>query len=85
MGKTLLDLIESRFGKVTAFDGRLCAWTGSVPRDIRDLAKALKTDSGSVADCMPVFEAPKRGRRSAAVSEEKDESGTVLLDNESGI
>ena len=47
----------------------------------------MKEDVGEVCDVvadgapLPV----KRGRRSAAVSEEKDESGTILLDNENGI
>jgi hypothetical protein len=68
--KTLLELIEARFGKVTAFDGRLCVWMGSLSMDIRDIARLMKVDSGDVADCIPAFEPVKRGRRSAAVTEE---------------
>ena len=66
---TLLERIEKRFGKVTAFDGRLCAWMGSLSMDIRDIARFLKCDSGDVADAMPAFEPVKRGRRNAAVSD----------------
>ena len=80
--KTLLQEIEARYGKVTAFDGRLAFWANSVPHDIRDVARFLKCDSGDVCDAMPVFEPAKRRRRSAAVSdgvqdEEKEESGTI--------
>ena len=91
MGKSLLERIEARFGKCTAFDGRIAAWFG-LPEsatcwDLRDIARLMKEDVGEVCDVvadgapLPV----KRGRRSAAGSEEKDESGTILLDNESGI
>ena len=85
MGKSLLERIESRFGKCTAFDGRIAAWFGATCWDLRDIARLMKEDVGEVCDCMPAFEPVKRGRRSAAVSEEKDESGTILLDNENGI
>jgi hypothetical protein len=69
MGKkelTLLERIEVVYGKITAFDGRLAFWANSVPNDVRDVARRLRADVGDVCDCMPVFEAPKRGRRSAA-------------------
>ena len=74
MGKkelTLLERIEARFGKCVAFDGRLAAWFGDTRTcwDLRDIARLMKEDVGEVCDCMPVFEAPKRGRRSAAVSD----------------
>ena len=72
MGKkelTLLERIEAVYGKITAFDGRLAFWANSV-NDVRDVARRLRADVGDVCDCMPVFEAPKRGRRSAAVTEE---------------
>jgi len=75
MGKkelTLLERIEVVYGKITAFDGRLAFWANSVPHDVRDVARRLRADVGDVCDCMPVFEAPKRGRRSAAVSEPLD-------------
>ena len=67
MGKSLLERIESRFGKCTAFDGRIAAWFGVACWDLRDIARLMKEDVGEVCDCMPVFEAPKRGRRSASV------------------
>ena len=70
MSKTLLERIEARFGKCTAFDGRIAAWFGATCWDLRDIARLMKEDVGDVCDCMPVFEAPKRGRRSAAVTEE---------------
>ena len=70
--KTLLTRIESRFGKVTAFDGRLCVWIGQSVMDIRDIARLMKVDSGDVADCIPMFEPVKRGRRSAAVAESEE-------------
>ena len=73
MGKSLLERVEAIYGKITAFDGRLAFWANSVPHDVRDVARRLRADVGDVCDCMPVFEAPKRGRRSAAVSEEKEE------------
>jgi hypothetical protein len=63
----LLERIESRFGKCTAFDGRIAAWFGATCWDLRDIARLMKEDVGEVCDCMPVFEAPKRGRRSAAI------------------
>ena len=72
MGKSLLERIEARFGKCTAFDGRIAAWFGATCWDLRDIARLMKEDVGDVCDCMPDFEAPKRGRRSAAVSEEKE-------------
>ena len=75
MGKkelTLLERIEVVYGKITAFDGRLAFWANSVPNDVRDVARRLRADVGDVCDCMPVFEAPKRGRRSAAVSDSSD-------------
>ena len=92
MGKkelTLLERIESRFGKCVAFDGRIAAWFGDTRTcwDLRDIARLMKEDVGEVCDVvadgapLPV----KRGRKSAAVSEEKDESGTILLDSENGI
>ena len=67
MGKSLLERIESRFGKCTAFDGRIAAWFGTTCWDLRDIARLMKEDVGEVCDCMPVFEAPKRGRRSVSV------------------
>jgi hypothetical protein len=70
--KTLLERIEAVYGKVTAFDGRLAFWANSVPHDVRDVARRLRADVGDVCDVMPVFEAPKRGRRSAAASDEKE-------------
>jgi hypothetical protein len=71
--KTLLERIEAVYGKVTAWDSRSCFWANSVPHDVRDVARRLKADVGDVCDVMPVFEAPKRGRRSAAVTEEQTE------------
>ena len=87
MGKSLLERIEARFGKCTAFDGRIAAWFGATCWDLRDIARVMKEDVGEVCDVVADGAPPpvKRGRRSAAVSEEKDESGTILLDNESGI
>ena len=73
MGKSLLERIEARFGKCTAFDGRIAAWFGATCWDLRDIARLMKEDVGDVCDCMPVFEAPKRGRRSAAVSDSVQE------------
>ena len=67
MGKSLLERSEARFGKCTAFDGRIAAWFGATCWDLRDIARLMKEDVGEVCDCMPVFEAPKRGRRSASV------------------
>ena len=73
MGKSLLERIEARFGKCTAFDGRIAAWFGE-PRtcwDLRDIARLMKEDVGEVCDVvadgapLPV----KRGRKSAAVSD----------------
>ena len=72
MGKSLLERIEARFGKCTAFDGRIAAWFGATCWDLRDIARLMKEDVGEVCDCMPAFEPVKRGRRSAAVSEEKE-------------
>ena len=76
MGKkelTLLERIESRFGKCVAFDGRIAAWFGDTRTcwDLRDIARLMKEDVGEVCDVvadgapLPV----KRGRRSAAVSD----------------
>lgn len=76
--KTLLERIEAVYGKVTAWDSRLCFWANSVPHDVRDVARRLRADVGDVCDVMPVFEAPKRGRRSAAVAEE---SGEIQSEN----
>ena len=73
MGKSLLERIEARFGKCTAFDGRIAAWFGATCWDLRDIARLMKEDVGDVCDCMPVFEAPKRGRRSAAGSDSVQE------------
>jgi hypothetical protein len=70
--KTLLERIEAVYGKVTAFDGRLAFWANSVPHDVRDVARRLRADVGDVCDAMPVFEAPKRGRRSTAVAADLD-------------
>ena len=67
MGKSLLERVEAVYGKITAFDGRLAFWANSVPNDVRDVARRLRADVGDVCDCMPVFEAPKRGRRSVSV------------------
>ena len=78
MGKTLLERIEAVYGKVTAFDGRLAFWANSVPHDVRDVARRLKADVGDVCDAMPVFEAPKRGRRSAAVTGDIDGSDSEV-------
>jgi hypothetical protein len=71
---TDLDLLEQQYGKVTAYDGRSVFWTNLGVFDIRDAAKRLKVGIADVADAMPEFAPAKRGRRSAAVSEEKDES-----------
>ena len=73
MGKSLLERIEARFGKCTAFDGRIAAWFGfgATCWDLRDIARLMKEDVGEVCDVVadgaphPV----KRGRRSAAVSD----------------
>ena len=71
MGKSLLERIESRFGKCTAFDGRIAAWFGATCWDLRDIARLMKEDVGEVCDVvadgapLPV----KRGRRSATVSD----------------
>ena len=67
MGKSLLERVEAVYGKITAFDGRLAFWTNLGVFDVRDVARRLRADVGDVCDCMPVFEAPKRGRRSASV------------------
>jgi hypothetical protein len=82
--KTLLERIEAVYGKVSAFDGRLCFWANSVPHDVRDVARRLRADVGDVCDAMPVFEAPKRGRRSAAVSDNDGDSDSDVQDAESG-
>jgi hypothetical protein len=79
MGKSLLERIEARFGKCTAFDGRIAAWFGATREDsccwdLRDIARLMQEDVGEVCDVvadgapLPV----KRGRKSAAVSEEKE-------------
>jgi hypothetical protein len=68
----LLNEIEKRFGAVRAFDGRLACWCGSVCWDLRDLARLTKSSVWEIAQEMPESGTQKRGRRSAAVSDEKE-------------
>ena len=82
MSKTLLGRIESRFGKCTAFDGRIAAWFGATCWDLRDIARLMKEDVGEVCDVvadgapLPV----KRGRKSASVSDGVQEGEAYVPD-----
>jgi hypothetical protein len=59
---TILERIQALVGTVTAYDGRLCLWANSQPRDIRDVAASLSLPVAEVCDAMPVFER-KRNKR----------------------
>ena len=62
--KTLLERIESEYGPIIAFDGRLAFWTRTDVIDIRDSAIRLRVSRAEIVESMPEFKPVKRGRPS---------------------
>ena len=62
--KTLLERIESEYGPIIAFDGRLAFWTRTDVIDIRDAAIRLRVSRAEIVESMPEFKPAKRGRPS---------------------
>ena len=60
--KTLLERIESEYGPIIAFDGRLAFWTRTDVIDIRDAAIRLRVSRAEIVESMPEFKPAKRGR-----------------------
>ena len=60
--KTLLERIESEYGPIIAFDGRLAFWTRTDVVDIRDAAIRLRVSRAEIVESMPEFKPAKRGR-----------------------